>query len=68
MTGQSRRLSLIESITQMVVGPILAQAILFLVYGITYANLLVGLIMFFVSLIRSYAIRRLFARLVPPGR
>lgn len=64
--AQSRRASLVEAATNTVVGYVLAvltQIVVFPVFGIeasTSAHLGIGGAFVFVSLVRSYALRRLF--------
>jgi hypothetical protein len=64
--AQSRRLSLIEAITNTVVGYILAvatQLAVFPYFGLQVGileNLWIGLIFTCVSVLRGYALRRLF--------
>ena len=66
---QSRRLSLIEAFTNVVVGYALAlatQIIVFPWFGFHTSlgdNLALGAVFVGISLLRSYALRRLFARL-----
>jgi hypothetical protein len=66
---QSRRLSLIEAITNVAVGYVLAvitQIVVFPWFGIHASlgeNLAIGSIFTGISLLRSYALRRLFERL-----
>ena len=66
---QSRRLSLIEAFTNVVVGYALAlatQIIVFPWFGLYTSlgdNLALGAVFVGISLLRSYALRRLFARL-----
>ncbi len=66
---QSRRLSLIEAITNVAVGYVLAvitQIVAFPWFGIHPSlgeNLAIGSIFTGISLLRSYALRRLFERL-----
>ena len=66
---QSRRLSLIEAFTNVVVGYALAlatQIIVFQWFGLHTSlgdNLALGAVFVGISLLRSYALRRLFARL-----
>ena len=66
---QSKRMSLIESIANVVIGYLVAlgaQLIVFPVLGIPVSfqeNILLGLIFTFVSLVRSYCVRRVFNRL-----
>lgn len=63
---QSRRMSLIEAATNVVVGygvAVLAQIAVFPLFGIHASlpdNLLIGLVFTVVSLARSYALRRVF--------
>ena len=63
---QSRRMSLIEAATNVVVGygvAVLAQIAVFPLFGIHASlpdNLLIGLVFTIVSLARSYALRRVF--------
>ena len=65
---QSRRLSLIEAIANVAVGYALAvvtQIVAFPWFGLQASlgeNLALGLVFTAVSLIRSYALRRLFTR------
>lgn len=65
---QSRRMSLIEAITNVAVGYALAvvtQVLVFPWFGLHASlgdNLALGLVFTAVSLIRSYALRRLFTR------
>lgn len=67
--NQSRRLSLIEATTNVVVGYALAvitQIVAFPWFGLQVSlgdNLAIGAVFVGVSLIRSYALRRLFERL-----
>ncbi|MBO6885426.1 MAG: hypothetical protein JJ869_17875 [Marivita sp.] len=66
--SQSRRMSLIEAITNVAVGYALAvvtQMLVFPWFGLHASlgdNLALGLVFTAVSLIRSYALRRLFTR------
>ena len=66
---QSRRLSLVEAITNVGVGYVLAvitQIMVFPLFGIQPSlgeNLATGSIFTGISLLRSYALRRLFERL-----
>lgn len=63
---QSRLLSLVEAITNVVVGyavAVLTQLTVFPLFGIEAAldeHLAIGLVFVAVSLVRSYALRRLF--------
>jgi putative effector of murein hydrolase len=65
---QSRRLSLIEAITNVAVGYVLAvvtQILVFPWFGIHPSlgeNLAIGSVFTGISLLRSYALRRLFER------
>ena len=65
---QARRLSLLEALTNVVVGYVLAvltQLIVFPWFGLTASlqdNLAIGAAFVGVSLIRSYALRRVFER------
>jgi len=67
--SQSRRLSMIEAVTNVVVGYALAvitQLIVFPLFGLQASlgdNLAIGILFTGGSLIRSYILRRLFARL-----
>ena len=63
---QSRLMSLVEALTNVVVGygvAVLVQIILFPVFGIAVTirqNLMIGLAFTAVSIARSYTLRRLF--------
>ena len=63
---QSRKMSLIESITNVIVGysiSVLAQIIIFPIFDINVSiesNLKIGLFFTIVSIIRSYVLRRIF--------
>ena len=65
---QSRRMSLLEAVTNVVVGYVLAvltQMIVFPRFGLTSSlqdNLGIGAAFVGISLIRSYALRRVFER------
>ena len=65
---QSRRLSLLEAMTNVVVGyalAVLTQLIVFPWFGLTTSlqdNLAIGAAFVGVSLIRGYALRRVFER------
>jgi len=69
MTAQSRRMSLIEAVTNVALGYVLAvvtQIIVFPWFGLHTSlgdNLALGAVFVGISLLRSYALRRLFARL-----
>lgn len=66
---QSRAMSLLEAVTNVVVGYALAIATQFAVFplfGVTMRTrqmLIMGLVFTAVSIVRSYALRRLFNRL-----
>jgi hypothetical protein len=66
---QSRRQSLIEAITNVVVGyalAVLTQIVVFPWFDLNPSlseNLALGLVFTVISLVRSYALRRLFTRL-----
>lgn len=68
---QSRRISLIEAITNVAVGYALAvvtQIVVFPWFGLHASlgeNLALGLVFTTISLIRGYALRRLFTRFGP---
>ena len=63
---QSRLMSLVESVTNVVVGfgvAVGAQVLLFPVFGLTVTlrqNLAIGLVFTGVSIARSYVLRRMF--------
>ncbi|MEN8980994.1 MAG: hypothetical protein ABF255_02370 [Planktotalea arctica] len=65
---QSRRQSLIEAITNVVVGyalAVLTQIMVFPWFGLKVSlndNLAIGALFVMISLLRSYALRRLFER------
>jgi hypothetical protein len=65
---QSRRQSLIEAITNVVVGyalAVLTQIVVFPWFGLQIPlrdNLAIGAMFVMISLLRSYALRRLFER------
>lgn len=65
---QSRRQSLIEAITNVVVGyalAVLTQIVVFPWFGLQIPfrdNLAIGAVFVMISLLRSYALRRLFER------
>ena len=65
---QSRRMSLVEAVVNVVVGYVLAvatQLAVFPWFGLEASlgeNLAIGAVFIGVSLLRSYALRRLFAR------
>jgi hypothetical protein len=64
--GQSRRMSLVESLTNIAVGYLVAlaaQIIIFPILGVQaslHQNLMIGVLFTLVSLARSYALRRVF--------
>lgn len=66
---QLKKHSLIESITNVIVGygvALLSQIIIFPIFGIKVTirdNVLIGLFFTVVSIIRSYALRRIFNKL-----
>jgi hypothetical protein len=66
MTAQSRRMSLIEAVTNVAVGYVLAvstQIIVFPWFGLHPSlgeNLALGTVFVGISLLRSYVLRRLF--------
>ena len=66
---QSRRQSLIEAITNVVVGyalAVLTQIVVFPWFGLKVSlndNLAIGAMFVIISLLRSYALRRLFEQL-----
>ena len=65
---QSRRQSLIEAVTNVVVGyalAVLTQIVVFPWFGLKVSlndNLAIGALFVMISLLRSYALRRLFER------
>ena len=65
---QSRWMSLLESMTDIAVGyclAILTQVLVFPLFGLSVSfseNLGIGMVFTVVSLVRSYALRRLFNR------
>ena len=65
---QSRRLSLVEAITNVAVGyalAVLTQIVVFPWFGLKVSlndNLAIGAMFVMISLLRSYALRRLFER------
>ena len=69
MLAQSRRGSMIESVVNVAIGYIVAvasQVAIFPLFGIHIPlsdNLLLGLFFTVVSIVRSYALRRVFNRL-----
>ena len=66
MTAQSRRMSLIEAVTNVALGYVLAVATQILVFpwfGLHASlgdNLVLGAVFVGISLLRNYALRRLF--------
>lgn len=73
MHAQPRYMSVIEAITNVVVGYLLAVAIQFAVFprfGLTVSladNLLIGLFFTAVSIVRTFALRRVFESLRSRG-
>jgi len=71
---QSKKHSLIESITNTAIGyivAILSQMIIFPIFGIhvdTSTHLLIGLWFTVVSIVRSYALRRIFTKKTEHGK
>ena len=67
-SGQSRRASFLEAVTNTVVGyglAVLTQMVIFPVYGITVdlaAHLGIAVVFVAVSILRSYVLRRIFER------
>jgi hypothetical protein len=67
--GQSRRMSVVESVANVAVGfgiAIATQMLVFPLFGIQISvgdDLLIGLIFTVVSLVRSYCLRRVFNHL-----
>ena len=67
--SQSRHMSLVEAVTNVVVGygfAVITQIVIFPWFGLVVSlddNLAIGAVFVIVSLLRSYALRRLFARL-----
>ena len=67
--SQSRRMSLVEAVTNVVVGYVLAvitQIVVFPWFGLVVSiddNLAIGAVFVIVSLLRSYLLRRLFVQL-----
>jgi hypothetical protein len=63
---QSRRMSLIEAVTNVIVGyglAVIAQIVVFPWFGLDVSigdNLAIGAVFVGISLLRSYALRRLF--------
>ena len=66
---QSRKMSLIESITNVIVGysiSVLAQILIFPMFGLSATikeNLLIGLCFTVISIARSYILRRIFNKI-----
>ena len=66
---QSKTYSLIESVTNIIVGYFVAlgaQLVVFPMFGLSVPvrdNILIGLVFTVVSLVRSYVLRRIFNRL-----
>jgi hypothetical protein len=69
--NQSRLMSLVEALTNVVVGfgfAVLTQIAIFPIFGLSVSlgqNLNIGAIFTGVSILRSYVLRRLFERLRP---
>lgn len=67
--SQSRTLSALEAVTNVAVGwliAVLTQLLVFPVYGLSVTitqNLQIGLVFTAVSLVRSYALRRVFVHI-----
>ena len=67
--NQSHRMSLLEAVTNVVVGyalAIMTQIVVFPWFGLhpsVHENLTIGAVFVGVSLLRSYALRRVFERL-----
>ncbi len=65
---QSRRMSIIESLANVLVGygvAVMTQAVVFPLFGLQTSldqNMAIGMIFTVVSLIRSYTLRRIFDR------
>ena len=72
--SQSRRLSLLEAVTNVAVGYVLAvatQIVVFPAFGLQASlgdNLAIGAVFTGISLIRSYALRRLFEFIAPGNK
>jgi hypothetical protein len=70
---QSRAMSAVEAVTNVLVGygiAVVTQVLVFPLFGLTASlgdNLLLGIVFTAVSLIRSYALRRVFNTLRPTG-
>ncbi|OYU73154.1 MAG: hypothetical protein CFE32_21715 [Alphaproteobacteria bacterium PA3] len=68
---QSRAMSAVEAVTNVLVGygiAVVTQVLVFPLFGLTASlgdNLLLGMVFTAVSLIRSYALRRVFNTLRP---
>ena len=66
---QSKKMSLIESITNVIVGysiSVLAQILIFPMFGLSATikeNLLIGLCFTVISIARSYILRRIFNKI-----
>lgn len=69
MSGQSRRSSAFEAVANVIIGywvALAAQVVIFPLYGVRLAaseHVTIGAAFTVVSLVRSYALRRLFNRL-----
>ena len=72
MRRQSRRMSMLEAVTNVAVGygiAVATQAVVFPLFGLHASlsdNLLIGCVFTGVSLIRSYCLRRFFEALRQP--
>ena len=70
---QSRAMSAVEAVTNVLVGygiAVVTQVLVFPLFGLTASlgdNLPLGIVFTTVSLIRSYALRRVFNTLRPTG-
>ena len=70
---QSRAMSAVEAVTNVLVGygiAVVTQVLVFPLFGLTASlgdNLPLGIVFTAVSLIRSYALRRVFNTLRPTG-
>lgn len=68
---QSRAMSLVETVTNVVVGYVLAtQILVFLAFGIDIGlahNMAIGIVFVGISLARGYVLRRVFTRIHVPA-
>lgn len=70
---QSRRASLVESVTNILIGYVVAvsaQAAIFPLFGVYVSvsdNMLIGAMFTVISLVRSYCLRRIFNKLSGRG-